>query len=108
MADRGTRQIQRGNARGRAQVSTFTYQLQVKHSEGALVRVLGLTRRRRYDVVHFTAHPSPDGDFLDVRMTVESNRPAPSLARQLSKLLDVSRVQILNAKSAGDTEGLTG
>ncbi len=87
-------------------MNLFTYQLQVRHSEGALVRVLGLTRRRRYDVVHFTAHPSPDGDFLDVQMTVESNRPAPVLARQLSKLLDVSRVNVLDAKSCAATQGL--
>ncbi|MFY9530584.1 MAG: ACT domain-containing protein [Candidatus Acidiferrales bacterium] len=79
-------------------MSTFTYQLRVKHSEGALVRILGLTRRRRYDVVQLLAYPSPDGDFMDVQMTVRSKRAAPVLARQLEKLLDVSHVQIVDGE----------
>jgi acetolactate synthase regulatory subunit len=79
-------------------VSTFTYQLRVKHSEGALVRILGLTRRRRYDVVQLLAYPSPDGDFMDVQMTVRSKRSGPVLARQLEKLLDVSHVQVVDGE----------
>lgn len=81
-------------------MSTFTYHLRVKHSEGALVRILGLTRRRRYDVVQLLAYPSPDGDFMDVQMTVRSKRSAPVLARQLEKLLDVSHVQVLDRESS--------
>lgn len=81
-------------------MSTFTYHLRVKHSEGALVRILGLTRRRRYDVVQLLAYPSPDGDFMDVQMTVRSKRSAPVLARQLEKLLDVSHVQVLDGESS--------
>jgi acetolactate synthase regulatory subunit len=72
-----------------------TYHLRVKHTDGALVRVLGLTRRRRYDVTHLVARPSADGDFLDLQMTVHSQRSDLVLARQLEKLLDVTQVHIV-------------
>jgi acetolactate synthase regulatory subunit len=78
--------------------SKVTYHLRLKHKDGALVRVLGLTRRRRYDVTHLIAQPSADGDFLDLQMTVESERSEVVLARQLEKLLDVAHVRILETE----------
>ena len=36
-------------------MNKFTLQLRVKQSEGALVRILGVTRRRRFDLLHLTA-----------------------------------------------------
>ncbi len=55
-------------------MTTFTLQLRVKQSEGALVRVLGVTRRRRFDLLHLTANATEDGNFLDVQMTVKADR----------------------------------
>lgn len=81
-------------------MNTFTYQMRVRHSEGALVRILGLTRRRRFDVIQFFAQPSPDGDFMDIEMTVRSARQGPTLARQLANLLDVASVGFLVAEKA--------
>jgi acetolactate synthase regulatory subunit len=81
-------------------MSQTTYQIRLKHSEGALVRLLGLARRRRFDVTHFVAHPAPDGDFLDVQMTVESERSETVLARQIENLLDVTYVSIASDSPA--------
>jgi acetolactate synthase regulatory subunit len=77
-------------------MSATTYQIRLKHAEGSLVRLLGLARRRRFDVTHLIAHPSPDGDFLDVQMTVESDRSESVLARQIENLMDVTHVSIAN------------
>jgi acetolactate synthase regulatory subunit len=80
-------------------MSATTYRIRLKHSEGSLVRLLGLARRRRFDVTHLIAHPSPDGDFLDVQMTVESERSETVLARQIQNLLDVTHVSIVSDPS---------
>ena len=77
-------------------MNTFTLQLRVKQSEGALVRVLGVTRRRRFDLLQLTANASEDGNFLDVRMTVKADRAENTLLRQIEKLEDVSQAEILN------------
>lgn len=80
-------------------MNTFTLQLRVKQSEGALVRVLGVTRRRRFDLLQLTARATEDGDFFDVQMTVKADRAEHTLVRQIEKLEDVSRVEILNPAS---------
>ncbi len=89
-------------------MSATTYQIRLKHSEGSLVRLLGLARRRRFDVTHFVAHPSPDGDFLDVQMTVESERSESVLARQIENLLDVAYVSITSDPSPAYSEAISG
>jgi acetolactate synthase regulatory subunit len=87
-------------------VNTFTLQLRVKQSEGALVRVLGVTRRRRFDLLQLTANASEDGNFLDVRMTVKADRAEHTLLRQIEKLEDVSQVEILNPAQIGHARAL--
>jgi acetolactate synthase regulatory subunit len=82
-------------------VTTFTLQLRVKQSEGALVRVLGVTRRRRFDLLQLTANATEDGGFLDVQMTVKADRAEHTLLRQIEKLEDVSQVEILGPAKAG-------
>jgi len=76
-------------------VNTLKLQLRVKHTEGALVRVLGVTRRRRFDLLHLTADATEDGGFLDVQMTVQADRAGHTLVSQIAKLEDVSKVEIL-------------
>ena len=70
-------------------------QLRVRHSEGALVRVLSVTRRRRFDLLHLTADATQDGAFLEVQMTVQAERAGHTLLAQLEKLEDVSEVEVL-------------
>jgi acetolactate synthase regulatory subunit len=76
-------------------VNKFTLQLRVKQSEGALVRILGVTRRRRFDLLHLTADATEDGHFLDVQMTVQADRAENTLVRQIEKLEDVSQVEVV-------------
>jgi acetolactate synthase regulatory subunit len=83
-------------------VNKFTLQLRVKHSEGALVRILGVTRRRRFDLLHLTADTTEDGHFLDIQMTVQADRAENTLVRQIEKLEDVSQVEVVEP---GETAG---
>jgi acetolactate synthase regulatory subunit len=76
-------------------VNILKLQLRVRHSEGALVRVLSVTRRRRFDLLHLTADATQDGAFLEVQMTVQAERAGHTLLAQLEKLEDVSGVEVL-------------
>jgi acetolactate synthase regulatory subunit len=76
-------------------VNTLRLQMRVKHTEGALVRVLGVTRRRRFDLLHLSAVATSDGSILKVEMTVQAERSGHTLVGQLAKLEDVSEVEIL-------------
>jgi acetolactate synthase regulatory subunit len=76
-------------------VNILKLQLRVRHSEGALVRVLSVTRRRRFDLLHLTADATDDGAFLEVQMTVQAERAGHTLLSQLAKLEDVSELEIL-------------
>jgi acetolactate synthase II small subunit len=62
-------------------------------SEGALVRLLGLTERRGYPCVSVAAVTTTHNTFK-VELTVESDRPLEQLARQVRKLYDVATVEI--------------
>jgi acetolactate synthase regulatory subunit len=84
-------------------VSLLTLKLRVKNEEGALVRVLGMTRRRRFNLVSIKADSSTDGGFFDVRMTVEAERSGPAFVRQIEKLVDVAHVEVIQS-GEGDTE----
>jgi len=81
-------------------VNIFTLQLRVKQSEGALVRILGVTRRRRFDLLHLTADTTEDGHFLDIQMTVQADRAENTLVRQIEKLEDVSQVEVVEPGDA--------
>ena len=78
-------------------MSLLTLRLLVRNEEGALVRVLGMTRRRRFDLVSLKADSSVDGDFLDVEMTVQAERSGPAFVRQIEKLVDVAHVEVIQS-----------
>jgi acetolactate synthase regulatory subunit len=78
-------------------VTTLTLHLKLKQSEGALVRVLSVTRRRRFDLLSLKATPSSDAGFLDIHMTVQADRSSSFLIRQIEKLVDVSHLEILES-----------
>jgi acetolactate synthase regulatory subunit len=82
-------------------VIKFTLQVRVKQSEGALVRILGVTRRRRFDLLHLTADTTEDGHFLDIQMTVQADRAENTLVRQIEKLEDVSQVEVVEPGEIG-------
>ena len=76
-------------------MNTLTLQLRVKQSEGALVRLLSVTRRRRFEILSLKASPSPQAGFFDIQMTVQADRSGSTLVRQIEKLVDVSGVEII-------------
>jgi acetolactate synthase regulatory subunit len=76
-------------------MSMLTLRLRVRNEEGALVRILGMTRRRRFNLLSLVADCSADQAFLEVRMTVEAERSAPAFVRQIEKLEDVARVEVV-------------
>jgi acetolactate synthase regulatory subunit len=76
-------------------VNTLKLRLRVKHSEGALVRVLSVTRRRRFDLLHVSADATENGTLLEIQMTVQAERAGHTLVAQLSKLEDVSGVEVV-------------
>jgi acetolactate synthase regulatory subunit len=78
-------------------VSALTLQLRVKNEEGALLRVLSMTRRRRFDLISLNADSSADAHFLNVRMTVRAERSAPAFVRQIEKLEDVAHVEVIKS-----------
>jgi acetolactate synthase regulatory subunit len=78
-------------------LNTLTLQLKLKQNEGALVRVLSVTRRRRFDLLSLKATPSSDAGFLDIQMTVQADRSSSFLIRQIEKLVDVSHVEVLES-----------
>lgn len=81
-------------------MSLLTLQLRVKNEEGALLRVLSTARRRRFDLVSVNADSSADGRFMDVRLTVKAERSAPAFVRQIEKLVDVDRVELVESAAA--------
>jgi acetolactate synthase regulatory subunit len=76
-------------------LSMLTLQLRLKQEEGALVRLLGVTRRRRFDVLSMKVFPSAVAGFFDVQMTVRADRAGNTLVRQLEKLVDASNVEVI-------------
>lgn len=76
-------------------MTTLTLQLRLKQDEGALVRLLVVTRRRRFDVLSMKVFPSADEGFFDVQMTVRADRSGNSLVRQIEKLVDASQVEVI-------------
>jgi acetolactate synthase regulatory subunit len=80
-------------------VNTFTLQIRVRQADGGLERILGVTRRRRFELQQMAVNTTDDGAHLDVDLTVRGERPGISLVRQLEKLEDVSAVT-LAAESA--------
>ena len=83
-------------------MSLLTLQLRVKNEEGALLRVLSTARRRRFDLVSVNADSSADGRFMDVRLTVKAERSAPAFVRQIEKLVDVDRVELVDSAAAAE------
>lgn len=76
-------------------MTTLSLQLRLKREEGALVRLLGLVRRKRFDIVRLHAELAPGGDHLAVQMTVQTSRPGTSLVAHIEKLVDASHVEVI-------------
>ncbi|EKT61653.1 acetolactate synthase 2 small subunit [Providencia sneebia] len=64
-----------------------------------LERILRVTRHRGFQISSMTMDHMPDGDNVNIEMTVNSQRPLTQLYAQLTKLSDVSEVEIREQES---------
>jgi acetolactate synthase II small subunit len=72
----------------------YRLDLTLRHTEGALARVLGATERRGFRPLSVDGEAQPDGDRWHLRITVEGDRGDAQLAQQLAKLHDCLAVQV--------------
>jgi len=84
-------------------LNTLTLQLKLKQNEGSLVRVLSVTRRRRFDILSLKAFPAAEAGFYDVQMTVRADRSGSSFIRQIEKLVEVSDVEVIELTDPAET-----
>ncbi|CAN5173320.1 hypothetical protein BH11PSE14_BH11PSE14_12070 [soil metagenome] len=71
-----------------------TFEIDLDHSEGALLRVLGTVERRGFKVLELSAD-KPDADSYSIRLRLDSERDPDVLCRQLQRLVDVREVRLL-------------
>jgi acetolactate synthase regulatory subunit len=70
------------------------FEIDLDHSEGALLRVLGTVERRGFALVELAAD-KPDADSYSVRLRIDGERDPQVLCRQLERLVDVRAVRLL-------------
>lgn len=70
------------------------FEIDLDHSEGALLRVLGTVERRGFALIEMTAE-KPDAESYSVRLQVDGERDPQVLCRQLERLVDVRAVRLL-------------
>lgn len=68
--------------------------IDLDHSEGALLRVLGTVERRGFALLELNAG-KPDAESYSLQLTLEGARDAEILCRQLERLIDVRAVRLL-------------
>ncbi|MFP1962625.1 acetolactate synthase 2 small subunit [Lonsdalea quercina] len=73
--------------------------IQARFRAETLERVLRVTRHRGFQVSAMNMSSEKDGAQLNIELTVASQRPVDLLSTQLSKLLDISRVEIQSLKA---------
>jgi acetolactate synthase regulatory subunit len=80
-------------------MNTFTLQIRIRQSDGALERILGVTRRRQFALSHLNVSEAGRGAAADydVEMTVRGERAPAFLVRQLEKLEDVEELSMVAA-----------
>lgn len=72
----------------------FTLRVRMHNTEGVLERVLGRLRQRNYSVCSLAADSSNCNTFMNARITVESERSMEFALKQISKLYDVTEIQV--------------
>jgi len=72
----------------------FRLDLTLRPAEGALLRVLGTAERRGYTPLAIEGQRSDDGSAWILALTVEGERAAEGLCRQMEKLYDCLKVEV--------------
>src|SRR5262249_41211535 len=75
--------------------TTSTVFVRMRTAEGGLLRLIGLTGRRGFDVCNLHMTPYDNGAYCDIVMQVRSNRSIDHWERQIGKLYDVVAVTAL-------------
>lgn len=68
--------------------------IQARFRPEMLERVLRVVRHRGFQVCAMNMDQSANSDNINIELTVASQRPVDLLSSQLSKLMDVARVEI--------------
>jgi acetolactate synthase regulatory subunit len=75
-------------------------QVRARDAEGVLVRILGLVRRRGYQLLQLSANRSKDEQFFDVVIVIEGERSPELLVRQMAKLWEVEKAHLFDSGAA--------
>ncbi|MDR0806371.1 MAG: acetolactate synthase 2 small subunit [Enterobacteriaceae bacterium] len=73
--------------------------IQTRSRSEVLERLLRVVRHRGFQICKMNMNQTANGDNISVYLTVASERPVNLLSTQLSKLVDISSVEILNHES---------
>jgi acetolactate synthase regulatory subunit len=68
--------------------------VRVRRAEGDLERILGVFRRRGWQVTSFEARAVRDGSTMTIHATLEGDRAPDVLARQVARLIEVESVHL--------------
>jgi acetolactate synthase regulatory subunit len=71
----------------------------MRRAEGDLERLLGVFRRRGWNVTGLEARATRDGATMTVHATLEGDRSPEVLARQVERLWEVEAVQLEEAEA---------
>lgn len=73
--------------------------IQARFRPETLERVLRVARHRGFQVFAMNMTSQDDGAQINIELTVASQRPVDLLSTQLSKLLDILRVEIQSLRA---------
>jgi len=72
----------------------YQLDLTIRHAEGALIRVLGLTERRGFRPLAVQGAVQDEQGAWKLQLTVEGERSEHTLSQQLGKLHDCVSVEV--------------
>ncbi len=73
--------------------------VRMRRAEGDIERLVGLFRRRGWQIVALEARAVRDGSTMTVHATLEGDRSAEVLSRQVERLIEVESVHIDESES---------
>jgi acetolactate synthase regulatory subunit len=68
--------------------------VRVRRAEGDLERLIGVFRRRGWQVVSLEARATRDGSTMTVHAVLEGDRSPEVLVRQVQRLVDVEAIHL--------------
>ncbi len=78
--------------------------VQARFNPETLERVLRVVRHRGFQICSMNMETATDAQNINIELTVASQRPVELLFSQLSKLVDVARVDIKQRAATSQTQ----